>query len=220
MRIWIILRFGSKWINFHWISRKPILWYLHKEKQSHWCCYRYWRQCHCWSKPNEFLGVDIDNKFTWKKHIHYIAGKLSRGIGLVAKARKLLKSDALITLYYSFIYPYLCYCNHVWGSTYVSNLQKLILLQKRIIRMIMGAKPRDHTEPMFVKLGLLKFVDINKYLIAVFMHRNHIARTPVLMCLLITLKGYKMFIIMQHEAVVGCMPCKLKLILAKHVFSI
>ena len=60
----------------------------------------------------------------------------------------------------------------------MSNLQKLIILQKRIIRMIMGAKPRDHTEPMFLKLGLLKFVDINKYMIAVFMHRNHIARTP------------------------------------------
>ena len=44
--------------------------------------------------------------------------------------------------------------------------------------MIMGAKPRDHTEPMSLKLVLLKFVDINKYLIAVFMHRNHIARTP------------------------------------------
>ena len=126
----------------------------------------------------KFLGVYIDNKLTWKKHIHYIAGKLSRGIGLVAKARKLLNYDALITLYYSFIYPYLCYCNHVWGSTYVSNLQKLIILQKRIIRMIMGAKPRDHTEPMFLKLGLLKFVDINKYMIAVFMHRNHIAKTP------------------------------------------
>ena len=74
------------------------------------------------------------------------------------------------------------YCNSffdvVWGSTYVSNLQKLVILQKRIIRMIMGAKPRDHTGPMFLKLGLLKFVDINKYLIAVFMHRNHIARTP------------------------------------------
>ena len=53
-----------------------------------------------------------------------------------------------------------------------------IVLQKRIIRMIMGAKPRDHTEPMFLKLGLLKFVDVNKYLIAVFMHGYHNARIP------------------------------------------
>ena len=64
----------------------------------------------------KFLGVYIDNKLTWKKHIHYIAGKLSRRIDLVAKARELLNSDALITLYYSFIYPYLCHCNHVWGA--------------------------------------------------------------------------------------------------------
>ena len=44
------------------------------------------------------------------------------------------------------------------GSTSVSNLQKLIILQKRIIRMIMGAKPRDRTELVFLKLGLLKFL--------------------------------------------------------------
>ena len=82
--------------------------------------------------------------------------------------------------------------------------------------MIMGAKPRDHTEPMFLKLGLLKFVDINKYVIAVFMHRNHNARTPD-----VFVDYFKrMFIIMQHEAVVGCVPCRLKLILAKQVFPI
>ena len=124
MRIWIILRFGSKWINFHWISRKPILWYLQKEKNKVTdVAINIEGNASSEVSQTKFLGVDIDNKLTWKKHIHYIAGNLSRGIGLVAKARKLLNSDALITLYYSFIYPYLCYCNHVWGSTYVFNLQ-------------------------------------------------------------------------------------------------
>ena len=107
----------------------------------------------------KFVGVYIINKLTWKKHIHYIAGKLSTCRALVAKTRTLWNSDALITLYYSIIYPYLCYCNHVWGCTYASNLEKLIVLQKRIFRLIIGAKPKDHTEPMFLKLGLLKYVD-------------------------------------------------------------
>ena len=75
----------------------------------------------------KFLGVFLDNKLIWKKHIDYIVAKLSRGIGLISKARKLLNADALLTLYYSFLHPYLCYCNHVWRSTY---LQKLIVLQK------------------------------------------------------------------------------------------
>ena len=96
----------------------------------------------------KFLGVYLDNKSTWKKHIDYITAKVSRGFKLISKAKKLLNADALLTLYYSLLYPYLCYCNHVWGSTYVSNLQKLIVLQKKKIQMIFGSGFRDHTDPL------------------------------------------------------------------------
>ena len=34
----------------------------------------------------KFLGVIIDNKLTWKEHISYICGKISRGIGMIIKA--------------------------------------------------------------------------------------------------------------------------------------
>ena len=126
----------------------------------------------------KFLGVYLDNKLTWKKHIDYITAKVSRGFGLISKAQKLLNADALLTLYYSFLYPYLCYCNHVWGSTYVSNLQKLIVLQKKIIRMISGSRFRDHTDPLFKNLSLIKFVDLNKYMIGRFMFRYHVNDIP------------------------------------------
>ena len=49
----------------------------------------------------------IDNKITWKDHVSYIAGKVSRGIGMVIKAKQYLQKEALVTLYYSFIYSYL-----------------------------------------------------------------------------------------------------------------
>ena len=73
----------------------------------------------------KFLGVIIDCKLNWKKHISYITGKIAKEIGVIAKARKLLDKGTLVTLYYTFIYPYLCYCNHVWGNTFVSYLEKL-----------------------------------------------------------------------------------------------
>ena len=105
--------------------------------------------------PTKFLGVYLDNRLTWKKHIDYITAKVSRGFGLISKARKLLNADAMLSLYYSFLYPYLCYCNHVWGSTYASNLQKLIALPKKIIRMIPGFGFRDHTDPLFKNMSLI-----------------------------------------------------------------
>ena len=81
-------------------------------------------------KKTKFLGVVIDNKLSWKDHVNYISGKIARGIGILIKARAFINKDALVTLYYSFIYPYLVYCNHIWGSSCSQNLQWLFVLQK------------------------------------------------------------------------------------------
>ena len=77
-----------------------------------------------------FLGIYIDNELNWKKHIAYISGKVSRGIGIMLKARKILDSNAMKTLYYSFIYPFFTYCNHVWGNAYDSNIYPLGYVKK------------------------------------------------------------------------------------------
>ena len=121
----------------------------------------------------KFLGIYLDNKLNWKKHIAYVSGKVARGIGLIIKARKVLNSDALITLYYSFIFPYLSYCNHIWGATYATNLQKLVIQQKKIIRIIAGMKHREPTANAFRELRIIKFLDVNKMLIGCFMYKYH-----------------------------------------------
>ena len=128
---------------------------------------------------SKFLGVIIDNKLSWKDHIAYISGKIARGIGIILKARKYLLKESLISLYYSFIYPYMIYCNHVWGLACKTHLDYLIKLQKRVIRIIAGVHPRTHTEPLFRKLNLLKCEDINKYLIGRLMFRIHNNEMPI-----------------------------------------
>ena len=56
-------------------------------------------------------------------------------------------------LYYSLIYPYFYYCNIVWASTYNTNLLRLIILQKRIIRIITKSHFNAHTDLIFKDLG-------------------------------------------------------------------
>ena len=73
----------------------------------------------------------------------------SLAIGMLIKAKRYLKKDAFITLRYSFVYPYLTYCNNIWGATYVSNLKKLITLQNRIVRVISNAKYRESVDPLY-----------------------------------------------------------------------
>ena len=44
--------------------------------------------------------------------------------------------------------------------------------------MISESGYRDHTDPLFTSLSLIKFVDLNKYMIGKFMFRYHIDDVP------------------------------------------
>ena len=84
----------------------------------------------------KFLGVTIDNKLTWKAHISNTYSKLSKSIGIMKKGAKYFNRATMVTLYYTFVFPYLIYCNHIWGSTYISTLKCLFIAQKKIIRIM------------------------------------------------------------------------------------
>ena len=105
---------------------------------------------------------------------------MSRGLGVMLKARKLLSLNAMKTLYFSFVYPYFTYCNHVWGTAYDTHLYPLFMQQKRAVRIITMSKYREHTDPLFLKLGLLKIHDINTYVFSKFLYRWYHDKLPSL----------------------------------------
>ena len=63
----------------------------------------------------KFLGIILDDRLNWKSHLQYIKNKTSRAIGILKKRRPCINISIMLNLYYSFIYPYLMYCVHVWG---------------------------------------------------------------------------------------------------------
>ena len=109
----------------------------------------------------KFLGVIIDNKLNWKDHISYICGNIARGIGKIIKASNFLNKNGLMALYYSFVYPYLIYCNHIWGSTYKTNLRRLVILQNKVVRIISHVKPRNSAGPLLPWI-INAFIHVNK----------------------------------------------------------
>ena len=83
-----------------------------------------------------FLGLVLDEHLSWKSHISHLARKISKSIGIIFKSSYCLPRFSFRLLYYSLVYPYLQYCVTVWGSTYPSNLNRIILLQKWVVRCI------------------------------------------------------------------------------------
>ena len=99
--------------------------------------------------------------------------EISRAIGVLYKCRPVLNENSLRMLYNAMIYPYFTYCVEVWGSTYSSYIEPLIKVQKRAIRIIVGAKKFDHTAHIFKKLNLLNVNEIYVYCIQIFMFKYH-----------------------------------------------
>ena len=118
----------------------------------------------------KFLGVQLDAKLSWKKPIEYISTKLAKCAGILIKARKKLPKLSLINLYHCFAYPYLIYCNHVWGNNYPTKLERLIIMQKKLIRIITCSPYGAHTEPLFYANKILNIKYINFYVVSVFMY--------------------------------------------------
>ena len=118
--------------------------------------------------PN-FLGVIIDEKLNWSYHINLVKRKVSKGLGIMHKAKKVLNESTLITLYYSFIYPYLHYGILAWGMTFKCFLDPLIKIQKRAVRVIAMATRDAHTNPIFRRLNILNISNIYVLNVMMFM---------------------------------------------------
>ena len=75
----------------------------------------------------KLLGVQIDEGLNWKEHIKLVSSKLIKVSGIIFRAKRVLNYDSLYTLYYSLFLPYINYCSEIWGNTYKTKLNYIIL---------------------------------------------------------------------------------------------
>ena len=97
-----------------------------------------------------YLGVQIDRHLSWDEHIHFIRSKVSRAIGFLKYAKKLLSQDILCKMYRGIVEPHLRYCCSVWGACGGTRLQVLQKLQNRAAR-IMTNSSYDSSASALVK---------------------------------------------------------------------
>ena len=84
----------------------------------------------------KYLGVQIDRHLAWDEHIHFVRSKVSRAIGFLKYAKKLLPQDTFCKMYRGIVEPHLRYCCSVWGACGGTMLQVLQKLQNRAARIV------------------------------------------------------------------------------------
>ena len=116
----------------------------------------------------KFLGVIVEESLTWNAHVEWICKKITKSCGIIRRISSLISRQCSMTLYYSLIFPYLSYCNIIWGSTYYSTLQKLYLVQKKFVRLATNSNYLASSAPLFKQLKILSVYEINTFQVCIF----------------------------------------------------
>jgi hypothetical protein len=121
----------------------------------------------------KFWGITVDNTLAWKQHLDAITPKLNKACYIIRRSKLYLSNDALKMVYYAFFHSVMSYGLIFWENSTKNNC--VFKLQKRAIRIIMGARNNDSCREFFkiVKIlplsaqyiySLLKFVVKNRNL--------------------------------------------------------
>ena len=108
----------------------------------------------------KFIGLTLQSNLSWSSHIINITDKINGFLGVLNKLKTKFTKKTLITLYNSFILPYLNYGNIIWGNSPAFILNCIEKCQKRFIRIFYNLKPTDHTGNLFASLKILTIKQI------------------------------------------------------------
>ena len=106
----------------------------------------------------KYLGVKIDTNLSWQYHVNDLSIKLNRVNALLFKLRKYISLKILRCIYFAIFDSYLSYCCLVWAQN-CCTIQRIVILQKKAVRIINFEPRNSHTSPLFKQSSILKFQD-------------------------------------------------------------
>ncbi len=85
-------------------------------------------------------------------------------------------------LYDSLIKPYFSYCIIIWGNTYKTYINKLFILQKKVVRIITNSEFSAHSAPLFRKRNIMNVKELYQYFVGLFVYKSIHNELPASCC--------------------------------------
>ena len=118
----------------------------------------------------KFLGINIDNKLTWKTHLDYICKRINKSSFALYKLSKIVNKEALLAAYHGFVAPVLRYGIISWGNSV--DKESVFKAQKKCVRSMCNIDNTTSCHPYFQSLNILTLPSIYIYELNVFVKLN------------------------------------------------
>lgn len=103
------------------------------------------------SSPLAF--ITFDSRLSFEAHVESLERRLSKIIYLLRSLSIRLDRETLLMCYHALFHSVMSYGILVWGGS--SFTGRILLLQKRAIRAVVGVNQRVSCRPLFADLGIL-----------------------------------------------------------------
>ena len=111
------------------------------------------------TKYVKYLGIYLDEYLSGAKQCFELSKKLNRANGMLAKARHYVPEPELKNIYHAIFSSHILYGSQIWTTKLISVTDKISRLQKSAMRIMTFSEFRAHSEPLFKRLEILKFLD-------------------------------------------------------------
>ena len=119
------------------------------------------------------LGVVFDNYMTFDKHIDEIRRKTIGSLIYLNNIKNKIDKETRIMLVQSLAMSKVDYCFKIWGSTGITQIQRIQKLQNFAAKIAIGnVKKYDHVTPCIRELKWLRIEEKYKYELCVLMYRR------------------------------------------------
>lgn len=89
----------------------------------------------------------------WQTHINIVSKKINSGYYAILQLKSSLENRQLINVYYALIYSAIQYNIALWGNS--SGAERILILQKRVVRLIFNLDQRESCRPYFKNNNIL-----------------------------------------------------------------
>jgi hypothetical protein len=100
-----------------------------------------------------FLGLQLDKQITWRNHLNFLPNKLSSACFVMRRLHHVPNIDASKLVYFAYFQSTVKYGTVFWGNSH--NLHEVFLLQKRMVRIMLGLGYISSCRTWFRKYNIL-----------------------------------------------------------------
>lgn len=122
------------------------------------------------SNSVRFLGIYIDQHLRWDVQLQHVCKRLNSACFSIRVLKDYLLESTLLTVYYANFYSILRYGVIFWGDSAGSS--EVLIIQKRVVRVILGMKSRDSCRGKFRQLNILTFAAVYIFECVMFLFKH------------------------------------------------